>query len=95
MSPDDVKALHAKMDEVIKSNQALAIENARLAEKVEANCDQFDALHKDYFGNGDGGTRRDVTTMKAQMGWIIKIVGGVVTTVLATLAIAILDVVKY
>jgi hypothetical protein len=83
------------MDEVIRSNTALAVENARLTERVDASCDQFNLLHKDYYGNGDGGTRRVITSLQTQMALVMKLGGGVVTAVLASLAIAIMDLVRY
>jgi hypothetical protein len=68
---------------------------ATLKEKVLNNCEDVAKMHKDYYGNGDGGTRRVITSLQTQMALVMKLGGGVVTAVLASLAIAIMDLVRY
>lgn len=62
---------------------------AALKAQVANACDDMSQLHRDYYGNGEGGTRRDVTALKTQMGMIIKMAAMLASSVIATAVAAI------
>lgn len=70
-------------------------ETATFRERMSHLCEDLGRLLKDYYGNGEGGTRRDVTMMKTKMGLLFGLGGVLASAVITSLVAAILDLVVY